>query len=94
MFTGIVEKMVEVKSIIASKNNLIMEIYFENIHELRVDQSISHNGACLTVTKLNDNSYQVDLIEETIKRTNFKLRGFIIFYYYIFSRKNFKASSI
>ena len=64
MFTGIVEKMVEVKSIIASKNNLIMEIYFENIHELRVDQSISHNGACLTVTKLNDNSYQVDLIEE------------------------------
>ena len=41
MFTGIVEKMVEVKSIIASKNNLIMEIYFENIHELKVDQSIS-----------------------------------------------------
>ena len=72
MFTGIVEKMVKVKSIIASKNNLIMEIYFENIHELTVDQSISHNGACLTVTKLNDNSYQVDLIEETIQRTNFK----------------------
>ena len=49
-----------------------MEIYFENIHELRVDQSISHNGACLTLTKLNDNSYQVDLIDETIQRTNFK----------------------
>ncbi len=72
MFTGIVEKMVEVKSIIASKDNLIMEIYFENIYELKVDQSISHNGACLTVTKLNDNSYQVDLIKETIQRTNFK----------------------
>ena len=72
MFTGIVEKMVEVKSIIASKNNLIMEIYFENIQQLKVDQSISHNGACLTVTTLNDSSYQVDLIEETIQRTNFK----------------------
>lgn len=72
MFTGIVEKIAEVKSIIASKNNLIMEIFFENINELKVDQSISHNGACLTVTKLNDNSYQVHLIEETIQRTNFK----------------------
>ena len=39
-------------------------------NQLKVDQSISHNGVCLTVTKINSNNYEVTAIEETIKKTN------------------------
>ena len=69
MFTGIIESLGTVISIQRNFSNLIFEISTSFIKELEVDQSIAHNGICLTVTNLNDNTYLVTAIEETIKKT-------------------------
>jgi len=71
MFTGIVEKMGVVTSATYDKNNLILEVSCDFVHELKVDQSIAHNGVCLTVVNIKSNSYETILVEETLNRTNF-----------------------
>ena len=70
MFTGIIEctgKVVEIKS---EKNNLHFYIEAPFTSELKIDQSVAHNGVCLTVTELNSSIYAVTAIQETLQKTN------------------------
>jgi len=71
MFTGIIESVGEIISIDQNKKNIDMEILSTISSELRVDESISHNGVCLTVTESNSQSYIVTLVDETLKKSNF-----------------------
>jgi riboflavin synthase len=75
LFTGIIEKTAQVIEIDANQNNLTFTLTCAFAHELQVDQSVAHNGVCLTVTKINleQNAYQVTAIEETLQRTNLGL---------------------
>ena len=70
MFTGIIETIGKVKSISVEGTNKTFCIEAPFAGELKIDQSISHNGACLTVTKLFSDSYEVICIDETLKRSN------------------------
>ena len=70
MFTGIIENIGIVKSIKHDKSNIDFTIASDLSKELRVDQSISHNGVCLTVVSLDDNAYTVTAIKETLDKTN------------------------
>jgi riboflavin synthase len=75
MFTGIIEATAKVKSVKKVLTNIefVFECPFTN--ELKIDQSIAHNGVCLTVTDIQDNTYSVTAIEETLNKTNLgKLR--------------------
>ncbi len=70
MFTGIIECEGIVKKIIHSENNLDIIIESDISSQLRVDQSVAHNGICLTVTKVENNTHQITAIAETLKITN------------------------
>lgn len=70
MFTGIIETLGEVTKIENEKNNIHIEVKASITNELKIDQSIAHNGVCLTVVGINDDIYTVTAIEETIKKTN------------------------
>lgn len=70
MFTGIVEATGVVDAIRPDGTNLIFTIGSALAPELKVDQSISHNGVCLTVTSVSGNSYTVTAVDETLKKTN------------------------
>jgi len=72
LFTGIIEKIAKVVDIQANQSNLTFTLDCALANELKVDQSIAHNGVCLTVTSINElqNSYQVTAIQETLTRTN------------------------
>ncbi len=74
MFTGIVESLGEIVQIEKDCNNLNFTIKSSLIHELKIDQSIAHNGVCLTVTDINlsDSTYAVTAIEETLVKSNLK----------------------
>ena len=71
MFTGIIENLAKVAKVEKSQSNL--ELYIESTlaGELKVDQSVAHNGVCLTVVEIfGDRTYRVTAIEETIEKTN------------------------
>lgn len=70
MFTGIVEAVGKIKEIIADKTNKHFRIESPISHQLKIDQSISHHGVCLTVTKVEDNSHWITAIDETIQKSN------------------------
>mgnify|MGYP001016138276 CR=1 FL=1 len=70
MFTGIIEKIGKVKSINKEQSNITFEIESDLSSELKIDQSIAHNGVCLTVIDLTTSSYKVTAIDETLKKTN------------------------
>lgn len=70
MFTGIIETIGIVKSIQHEKTNITFEIESSLSNELKIDQSVAHNGVCLTVIECNQNSYKVTAIDETLKKTN------------------------
>lgn len=70
MFTGIIECIATVEKIEKDKGNLNISLKSTITKELKVDQSLSHNGVCLTVVKLNDDIYTVTVIEESLKKTN------------------------
>lgn len=72
MFTGIIESLGTVKEIRQDGGNRHIFIESDISHELKVDQSVSHNGVCLTVVSINDQAYQVTAIEETLKKSNLK----------------------
>lgn len=70
MFSGIVEEAAKVVKLEKDKENLhiLMECSF--INELKIDQSISHNGVCLTVVDIQENVYTVTAIKETLEKSN------------------------
>lgn len=70
MFTGIIESTGTVKNIISEDTNKHFVIEADIASELKIDQSVSHNGVCLTVVAVNNYQYTVTAIEETLKRTN------------------------
>ena len=70
MFTGIIETLGKVTSLKANGGNLDITIESILTSELKIDQSVSHNGVCLTVVSLTDTTYTVTAIAETLKKTN------------------------
>ncbi|MDB4133686.1 riboflavin synthase [Flavobacteriaceae bacterium] len=70
MFTGIIENIGIINSIQHDNTNINFTIASDLSKELRVDQSISHNGVCLTVVSLDDSTYTVTAIKETLNKTN------------------------
>lgn len=73
MFSGIIEGLGEVVALRKEQNNLHITVQSDFTSELKIDQSIAHNGVCLTVVGLKDNSYTVTAIDETLKKTNLAL---------------------
>ena len=71
MFTGIIESIGRIIKIKREEKNLRFTIQCSFANELKVDQSVSHNGVCLTVVSIQGNEYDVIAIDETLKRTNF-----------------------
>ena len=71
MFTGIIENMAEVVDVKPNKNNLDILFKSDLLSELKVDQSISHNGVCLTVADISNETYLVNVVKETIDKSNF-----------------------
>ncbi|MFL9838125.1 riboflavin synthase [Flavobacterium sp. ST-75] len=72
MFTGIVETLGTIKEIKKDNDNIHVTIQSGLTPELKIDQSISHNGVCLTVVALNEESYTVTAIKETLEKTNLR----------------------
>ena len=70
MFTGIIETVGEVVNSVAEEENKHFEIFSTMAHELKVDQSVSHNGVCLTVTEVLGSTYKVTAVKETLQRSN------------------------
>lgn len=70
MFTGIVETTGNLINIQREGTNMHLEISSAISHELKVDQSVSHNGICLTVTRVAADSHWVTAVDETLKKTN------------------------
>ncbi len=70
MFTGIIETLGLVSDLKNEKGNLHITVNSSLSAELKIDQSVMHNGVCLTVIALNDDSYTVTAIEETLQKTN------------------------
>ena len=70
MFTGIIEEVGIVKKIKKENKNLILDISVSFLDEIQINQSIAHNGACLTVIELSEESYSVHVVSETIQKTN------------------------
>ena len=72
MFTGIIETIGEVSKITTEGTNFIFTIKSPISKLLKIDQSVSHNGVCLTVVELQENGHVVTAIQETLNKTNLK----------------------
>jgi riboflavin synthase len=70
MFTGIIETLGIVTEIKKEQNNLHLTLFSSITTELKIDQSVAHNGICLTVVAINETQYTVTAIGETINKTN------------------------
>jgi len=70
MFTGIIETLGEVVGLERDQENLQLRIQSKITNELKVDQSVAHNGVCLTVVEIVEDVYTVTAIKETIDKTN------------------------
>lgn len=70
MFTGIIEEVAQVIAIEKDKSNVHFTLEAQMTPELRIDQSVAHNGCCLTVVNINGNQYTVTAIQETLDKTN------------------------
>ena len=70
MFTGIIESLGSVISATPSGTNTVCWIESPISAELKIDQSVSHNGVCLTVEEINGNTHRVTAIQETLQKTN------------------------
>lgn len=73
MFSGIVEEAATVVSLRKDAENLHLTMKCSFVNELKIDQSVSHNGVCLTVVSLTDDTYTVTAIKETLERSNLGL---------------------
>ena len=72
MFTGIIEAVGEIVGLTQEGENLHLEISSPLTQELKIDQSVSHNGVCLTVVQIKEATYIVTAIKETLDKTNLK----------------------
>ncbi|MFZ4544480.1 MAG: riboflavin synthase [Saprospiraceae bacterium] len=70
MFTGIIETLGKIEKIEAEGSNLHFTVATSLSQQLQVDQSVAHNGVCLTVVEVNGEHYKVTAIEETLQRSN------------------------
>ena len=70
MFSGIVEEAAPVVGLEKEKENLHITMECSFVDQLQIDQSISHNGVCLTVVKIQENTYTVTAIKETLDKSN------------------------
>jgi riboflavin synthase len=70
MFSGIVEEMATVVGIEQELDNLHFTLTCSFVNELKIDQSVAHNGVCLTVVRIQDNTYTVTAMKETLLRSN------------------------
>lgn len=70
MFSGIVEETAIVVAIKKEQENLHLTMKCSFVDELKIDQSVSHNGVCLTVVKIENGTYTVTAMRETIERSN------------------------
>ena len=70
MFTGIIEALGEVERIVKEGDNIHFTINSTLSNALKIDQSVAHNGVCLTVVALSENTHTVTAIEETLNKTN------------------------
>jgi riboflavin synthase len=70
VFTGIIETTGKVEAIAVEGSNKHFTLSSPITHELKIDQSVSHNGVCLTVVSINGNLYTVTAIDETLSKTN------------------------
>jgi riboflavin synthase len=73
MFSGIVEETATVTKVVRDKENIHFSLSCSFLSELSIDQSVSHDGVCLTVVEVTDSDYRVTAIQETLEKTN--LRG-------------------
>lgn len=69
MFTGIIEKIGKIIKIEHEANNIHFTLTCPFVKKLEIDQSLAHNGVCLTVVNINNNEYTVTAVDETLKRT-------------------------
>ena len=70
MFTGIIETLGKIQDIRNENDNLHISVQSAITHELKIDQSVAHNGVCLTVIDIKNDIYTVTAIAETINKTN------------------------
>jgi Riboflavin synthase alpha chain len=71
MFTGIIEAIGEISSLVREGENLHIGVLCPFTSELKIDQSVAHNGVCLTIVNITkDTSYTVTAIKETLEKTN------------------------
>ena len=73
MFSGIIEEYAEVVAVVKDRENLHITMKCSFVNELKIDQSVSHNGVCLTVVSKTDDTYTVTAMKETIDRSNIGL---------------------
>ena len=80
MFTGIVESLGKITDLKVDRGNIDFTIESDISKELKVDQSVSHNGVCLTVTDINNNTHTVTAVKETLDKsslTNFSVNDLV-----------------
>ncbi len=70
MFTGIIETLGEIIDTTKDQDNLHIKVKSDITNELKIDQSVAHNGVCLTVVAIENDTYTVTAIKETINKTN------------------------
>ena len=73
MFSGIVEEAAKVVALRKEKENLHITMECSFVNELKIDQSVAHNGVCLTVVELTDTTFTVTAIQETLLKSNLGL---------------------
>ena len=71
MFTGIIESVAVVEKVEKKGKNIELKLSSNLSSKLRVDESLSHNGVCLTVTSCDENFYCVTIVDESLKKSNF-----------------------
>lgn len=70
MFTGIIEDLGQITNLTKAQSNLHISVKSNITSELKIDQSVAHNGVCLTVVSIDNDIYTVTAIEETLHKTN------------------------
>ena len=70
MFTGIIETIGEIETLTGERKNLHLKVKSSLAQELKIDQSLAHNGVCLTVVAIDEGDFTVTAIQETLDKTN------------------------
>ena len=73
MFSGIVEEFATVRKLVREQGNLHLTLTCSFVGELKIDQSVAHNGVCLTVVDITGDEYTVTAMHETLERSNIGL---------------------